>query len=204
MFGFRKKKKPVLYLLTDSDSHLLAKGDLQNDISEPNLQMKIIEGQTEDVVKAEFIQVLPSDTKIPILMGKVIFRRGNAVVLEPMRKLGEEVRRNFRMPVAFESFLYPYSGGRAAIRSIDLSCGGIAFFSPATIGVGEDTEIVIPITSEGPLIVRCEILRYQPYTGPIRQYAAKFVNLIHDEEALIMEAVFNVQIESIRISKKRK
>ena len=119
LFGFKKKEKPIFYLLMDRDSHVLGKADLLNDLSEPNLQMKITEGSANRVEEVETVQVVPSDTKVPVLMGKLIMRRGNNIVLEPMRKLGEGVRRNFRMPVAFESFAYFPWGGRAPLRSID-------------------------------------------------------------------------------------
>ena len=203
LFGFKKKEKPIFYLLMDRDSHVLGKADLLNDLSEPNLQMKITEGSANRVEEVETVQVVPSDTKVPVLMGKLIMRRGNNIVLEPMRKLGEGVRRNFRMPVAFESFAYFPWGGRAPLRSIDLSCGGLAFYSPANLNVGDSAEIVIPITTEGPLIVKSEILRRKDDSGPIRQYAARFTDIIADEEALLLEAVFNEQMESIRSGKGR-
>ena len=196
-----RKKRPPVYLIMDKDSHILAKGDLDGELTDRNLQMKIVEGTADSVVQAELVQVISSESRDPLLMGQVIMRRGNLVVLEPLRKLGEEVRRNFRMPVSFDSFLYLPEGGRYPIRSVDLSCGGIAFYCTGVFEIGARYEIVIPITLESPLIVNCQILRAEPYEGVIMFYACKFVDIIDDEETVIREAVFNVQLESIRISR---
>ena len=194
LFGFQKKKTQnnKLYLIMDRDSHLLAKGEFEGDPSPVNLQIRIVEGTTNDVVNAEIVQAVPLDSKAAVILGKVILRRGSVVTLEPLRKMGSEVRRHFRMPVSFESYLYPHAGGRSLFRSIDLSCGGIAFYSAALLGVGDDPEVVIPITSEGPLILSVNILRGQ------------FINIIPDQEAMLQEAVFNVQMASIRLANRQK
>ncbi len=220
MFGFGKKKRAgVVHLLMDANSHILAKGELENSLEDANLQIRIVEGQTDSVVNAEVIQVVPPGISTAVMLGRVIFRRGNQVVLEPMRKLGSQVRRHFRMPVNFESLAYPKEGGRWRYRSIDLSCGGIAFYCAAPFEPGEVPELVIPITSEGPLLVDAEILRADPVQDPpagvsaaiagigqeagtVRRYAARFPDLIHDQEAMLQEAVFNVQIESIQNARK--
>ena len=203
LFGFLKREKQTLHLLLDRDSSLLAKGEVQKNADGVNIQLKIVEGNTDAVVKAEIIQVVPMDNREAVVLGKVIFRRGNNIALEPMRKLGSEVRKNFRMPVDFESFIYPPSGGRYIIKSIDLSCGGIAFYSTAQLQPGDVTEVVIPITADGPLIVRCTILRVIAFAPPIQQYACQFLDLVHDEEAMIQEAVFSIQLEHIRVNRQQ-
>ena len=76
----------------------------------------------------------------------------------------------------------------------DLSCGGVAFFTDHSLRAGEHFEVVIPVTSE-PLVVAGEILRVRPSdSGGSILYAAKFVNLCNDEETLLREAVFNLQL----------
>ena len=107
----------------------------------------------------------------------------------------EEVRRNLRMPVRFESFLYPVSGrwhGRMPVLSNDLSCGGAAFFCARKLEVDEVAEIVIPVTAE-PLVLRVKILRERPSPEPIPLYSAGFVDMLREEENMICEAVFNLQ-----------
>ena len=107
----------------------------------------------------------------------------------------EEVRRNLRMPVRFESFLYPVSGrwrGRMPVLSNDLSCGGAAFFCARKLEVDEVAEIVIPVTAE-PLVLRVKILRERPSPDPIPLYAAEFVDMLREEENMVCEAVFSLQ-----------
>ncbi len=181
------------YLLIDSNSKLLALGELTSPPDAPNMQLKLVEGSAEDVVAAEVVQAVPQDEWLPMRLGRVILRRGNQIVLDPLQDLSEDARQNLRMPVDFASFVYPRGGGRAAIRSLDLSCGGIAFYTAHSFQPHEQFEVVIPITDEGPLILKAEILRIKPRDGDTL-YAAKFINMIHDEEAKVRGAVFHVQI----------
>ena len=82
---------------------------------------------------------------------------------------------------------------RRKVEFIDLSCGGIAFFCDETMKRGEVVEIVIPVTPQ-PLLMRCRILRAWEKEGrPC--YAARFINMCHDEEKLICEAVFGIQLK---------
>ena len=123
-------------------------------------------------------------------------RRGNVVSIQSVRELGEDVRRNLRMPVRFESYLYPRSDawkGRIPVLSNDLSCGGVAFFCAHKLEPGERNQIVIPVTSQ-PLLVDIKILRERPSPEPIPLYAAAFTDLIHDQETMIREAVFSIQL----------
>ena len=189
-------------LLLSKESSLLAKGELRSTPSDFGIQVEITEGDAEAVAEAKVIQVIPTgDAKHPPQMGRYLTSRGNLVVLEPMRKEGAALRENFRMPVDFESLLYPTEGGKAAIRALDLSCGGIAFYTAHPLEVGERCEIVIPITAEAPLIMECEILRSLPFAGPIQRYAAKFVNQIDDQESALREAVYLAQMQAVQTKK---
>ena len=198
----KKGRDDRVCLLLNKDSKLLARGEIESEPDDVNIIVHITGGETNDVASAEAVQIIPTDHQLPSIMGQVIFRRGNRITFEPMRKIGEAMRQNFRMQVDFSSFVYPKGGGRAPIRALDLSCGGIAMYSAAVFNVGEVYEVVVPIVSEGPLILDCEILRASPYNGPIQLYAAKFVDLIDDQETLLREAVFQAQLESIKLRKK--
>ncbi len=192
MFG-KKNLPSAPYLLMTTDSKLLARGELISPPDSMNMQLNITEGRVEDVIQAETVQAISLNDDFPMRLGRVILRRGKLIVLEPLRDLSASLRQNLRMPVDFESYVYPRSGGRAPIRAEDLSCGGIAFFSAHDFSLRELFEIVIPITAEAPLLLNAEILRQAPY-GPLKEYAAKFVDLIHDEESRLREAVFHVQL----------
>ncbi len=171
----------------------LAHAERQGAPDGSRLQLHITAGSAGDVERAELIQAVPMDSKLPMRMGKVVLRRENTVVLETATGKDIDARKNLRMPVSFESFAYFQRGGRAAIRALNLSCGGIAFYCAAPMDVGEILEVVIPITLEEPSIIRAELLRVQPGEGEERLYACKFLDLIPEEEARLREAVFHVQ-----------
>ena len=94
--------------------------------------------------------------------------------------------------------MYPVTGwwkGQRAFRAKDLSCGGIAFYSAYPLEDREIVEMVLPVT-DSPLIVKTQVIREVNEVGSPPLYAAKFVDLIQDEEALIRKAVFSIQIRT--------
>ena len=198
-----EKNKPCVYVLLNTDSAFLARGEPEGEPGAANLQLRLTAGNTNDVVDAEIVQAVPSDKSLHVVIGRVILRRGNLIVLDPVREAGSEVRQNFRMPVDFDSFAYPLDGGRIAFRAIDLSCGGIAFSSSYPFEVGQRYEVVIPIIDEGPLILMCQVLRTASYNASA-MYGAKFTDLLNDEESMVREAVFNVQLQSVQTRSKKK
>jgi len=182
-----------IVLLLNSSSILLGRGLLQSPPNAPNMQIQVIDGLVDDLVQAGLLQAVPQDTANPPRLGRIILRRGNRIVLEPLRVLGDETRQNLRVPVDFESFVYPDGGGRAVIKAENLSSSGVAFYTTCRFEPHDRFQIVIPITTE-PLLVWGEILRHQPYTGPVSLYAAAFSDLINDEQVKIRQPVFSVQI----------
>lgn len=185
---------PELCLLMDSASMPLARGRLESPPDAANLQIRIVDGSMEDILAHEVFQVLSEDRSRPPRLGRILLRRGDLIVLDPLRALGEEVRKNLRMPVAFESFVYPAGGGQIPVLFSDLSCGGIAFFADCDFEDGEEFEIVIPITQPAPLVLKARILRRRPSLKEEALYAAKFVDMLDEEEHRVREAVFNVQL----------
>lgn len=194
-----QQKKPPnrTCLLMSAGSNLLARGEIESPPDAHNIQVRVTEGDPGVVVDAGRVNVVPLEENEPTRQGQVILRRGKLLVLEPMKSVlvdGEDLRRNLRMPVYFESLIYFESGGRALIRADNLSCGGIAFYSTAELSLHERFEIVIPITSEAPSILTAEVLRCKPYVAQVKFYAAQFVELLREEEARVREAVFHVQL----------
>ncbi len=181
--------------LMNQESEVLAQGVLQSAPDATNIQVKVTGGLADQVVSAGTIQVVPLDESRSVDLGQVIFRRGNLVVLEPLRRLGREVRRNLRVGVRFTSYIYPESGGRAVIESHDMSCGGVAFFTERELLDHERFEIVIPITRV-PLLLRGEVLRSERRRSDQIFCAAKFVDIIDDEEKMLRASVFSAQILS--------
>ena len=197
----RKEDLTGLYLLMDSNSRMLARGRRLDAPGRKNIYIRLIDGNARTLVDAGIIQAVPQDKSLPPQITRVADFREDAVALEPLRELGSEVRRNFRVPVVFDSFVYPPGGGRAPMRSVDLSCGGLAFRSPRPFAVGETFEVVIPMTSEGPLVLTGEILRVHLETDGNNFYACKFIHMIDDEESFLREAVFAIQISSVKAKK---
>ena len=197
------KKEPPTCLLLNRDSMLLARGEMKSAPDDPSIEVELISGEPEKIESADIVQIVPSDKTVRPRMGRFLMHRDDRVVLKPMRAFGAALRENFRVPVNFECFIYPREGGRAVYRALDLSCGGIALYTNYNLAAGEVFELVIPITAEGPLILDCEVLRVEPIENTAaRKYAAKFVDLIHDQEAALREAVFQLQVQTAQTAKK--
>lgn len=204
LFGKKSKPKNICVLLDSNTSRVLARGSAEGPPDGLNIQLNIIEGNVQAVVNAENVQIVPADETQPPRLGHVIHRQGNLVVLEPTRELtGSKVRENLRMPVDFDTFVYPSGNtGRYRAKGNDLSCGGISFFCSNEIAIGDRVEVVIPITRTAPLLMVCQILRKTDEGGK-KLYAAKFLNLLSEQESMIREAVFSVQLKAMHKNSQR-
>ncbi|MCI8932968.1 MAG: PilZ domain-containing protein [Clostridiaceae bacterium] len=192
-------KQGKLYALLDSRNAVLAQGRLENPPDAPDWQVRVPEDKISAVMEHEEIQLVPIDGDGDALLGRVRRNRNDLIVLQKLQSLGSEMRQNLRMPTHFQSFIYPVSGGwkgRRQAEANDLSCGGVAFFCAQQLEDGEVVELVVPITSE-PLILKCQVLRRRPSDRENEVlYAAKFVEMCDDEEMIVREAVFSVQVRS--------
>lgn len=192
-------KQGKLYALLDSRNAVLAQGRLENPPNAPDWQVRVPEDKISAVMEHEEIQLVPIDGDGDALLGRVRRNRNDLIVLQKLHSLGSEMRQNLRMPTHFQSFIYPVSGGwkgRRQAEANDLSCGGVAFFCAQQLEDGEVVELVVPITSE-PLILKCQVLRRRPSDRENEVlYAAKFVEMCDDEEMIVREAVFSVQVRS--------
>ena len=192
-------KQGKLYALLDSRNAVLTQGRLENPPDAPDWQVRVPEDKISAVMEHEEIQLVPIDGDGDALLGRVRRNRNDLIVLQKLQSLGSEMRQNLRMPTHFQSFIYPVSGGwkgRRQAEAKDLSCGGVAFFCAQQLEDGEVVELVVPITSE-PLILKCQVLRRRPSDREDEVlYAAKFVEMCDDEEMIVREAVFSVQVRS--------
>lgn len=161
------------------------------------LRLKVMEQRVEAVAEHQIIIALSEEPGEAPLQCHLVERSGDTVTLRKMMQLDTEFRRSLRIPVRFNSFIYPVDNsfrGRKVLRSIDLSHGGIAFCAEEGLEIGEIAEVVIPVTTE-PVIVKMQILRVQRLSNGEVYYAAKFVDLQEDEENLLCRAVFGIQLE---------
>lgn len=190
-----------LYLLLDSRGTALAQVRPQGPAATGGSlwQLEVLNDKIDLVLKHKKFRLMSITDSSPSYEGTLVRSRNDIIQLE-VRKIatnGTDLRKNLRVLVSVDSFIYPLTGGwpgRRNVRTRDLSCGGVAFFTDYSLRAREHFEIVIPVTSQ-PLVVTGEILRMRPSgEGGSILYAARFADLCNDEETLLREAVFNLQL----------
>lgn len=162
------------------------------------LSVKVLNDEVDLVAAHEIIQIVGmGDGSIP-QQCMLSEQRGSYVMLNVLADLDGKLRRNIRISTRFNSFIYPVSGqwkGRRELTSVDISCGGLAFYSENGLEEGERIEVVIPVTSK-PLLMYMQILSSQDLKNDRAFYKAKFVDMQQDQEHMIREAVFAIQLEN--------
>ena len=192
------RQEERMYLLLDSVNHPLARGRLEGPAAGDTLQLMVMDNDVDKVACHEVIVLMSMSGSEPPLQCRIVRQRGDRIALEKIASLDPDLRRNLRVPIKFNTFIYPITGrwqGRREIQSIDLSCGGVAFYGDEGPEIEERLELVIPVTEE-PVILRCQILRKQELRNDKLLYATKFVDMCEDEEVTVREAVFSIQLES--------
>lgn len=186
-----------LYLILDSKGTPLANAVLESPAKSEVLQIRVLGGKEDTVAAHQELQLIGMDDSSPDRVGLIVRQRDDRFVIQPTAALGPAARENLRIFTTFESVMYPVTGrwrGQKSFRAKDLSCGGIAFYTETPLDAREIVEIVLAVT-DAPLVVRAQILRPLPTEpGELPLYAAKFVDLIQDEEAMIRRAVFSIQL----------
>ena len=186
-----------LYLILDSQGNPLANAVLESPPNVEMLQIRVLNDKVAAVCAHQEIQMIAVDDGVPDRVGLIVRQRDDKLVIQPTAALGPAARENLRILTSFESVMYPVTGywrGQRPIRAKDLSCGGVAFYTDTPLDDREIVELVLPVT-DNPMVVRAQVLRTLPsqdHEPPL--YATKFVDLIHDEEAMIRRAVFSIQI----------
>lgn len=187
-----------LYLMLDSRGNPIARGRVQGRTDGSYWQIQVEDGKIDEILEHKKLRLLSIMDTGPSYEGIIVRSRNDMIQLEVTKLTPDsgDMRKNLRVAVHFKSFIYPLSGrwgGRREIESNDLSAGGIAFFTDYSLQVGERLEIVIPVTSQ-PLVLQCELLRLRPTERSSILYAAKFIELCNDEETILRESVFNLQL----------
>ena len=186
-----------LYLILDSKGTPLANAVLESPPNSEVLQIRVLNDKVEAVAAHREIQLIGIDNGTPDRVGVIVRQRDDRLVVQPTAALGPAARENLRILTDFESVMYPVTGrwkGQRSLRAKDLSCGGIAFYSGIPLEDREIVEMVLPVT-DSPVVVKAQMIRQlKDESSQLPLYAAKFVDLIQDEEALIRKAVFSIQI----------
>lgn len=196
-WNMNQNKNEGSYLLADSAGVPLTNGWLESFADSDEIKVRVPEDKIPVVLKHQEIHLIGAAKEAPALFGAIVRHEGDVIVLKKWRDSPLDLRQSLRVPIRFDTFLYPVNGGwtgRCKIESHDLSGGGIAFFCDRPFEKGERVEVVIPVTSK-PLILQCEILRQRATERDLPFYAAKFVEMCDEEETMVCEAVFSAQIE---------
>ena len=183
------------FLILDSRDTPLAHGYLQGRLDVPTCRIQVEEDPSL-VLDHEYIKLVDMSGPGETTEGRIRGGKEDWIEVEVLRTVGEGLRRTLRIPVWFESFVYPVSGnwkGRARVEGHDLSCGGVSFFCDRPLEIGETVEIVIPVTLQ-PLVLQAKVLRVRPSPRNRPLYAAEFLNMVREEEAMVCEAVFEIQL----------
>ena len=196
-----QEQQQLLYLLLDSRGTALAQARPQGPAAAGSdlWQLTVLDDKIDLVLKHKKFKLMSITDSSPSYEGTLVRSRNDIIQLQVRKTAasGNDMRKNLRVPVAVDSFIYPLTGGwrgRRKVRTLDLSCGGVAFFTDHSLRAGEHFEIVIPVTSQ-PLVAAGEVLRIRPSgDGGAILYAARFTELCNDEETLLREAVFNLQL----------
>lgn len=187
-----------LYLILDSKGTPLANAVLESPPNSEVLQIRVLNDKVEEVAVHRELQLIGIDDSTPNRIGVIVRQRDDQLVIQPTAALDSNARENLRILTDFSSVMYPVSGrwkGQKAVRGKDLSCGGVAFYTTTPLANREIVEMVLPVTDH-PLVVKTQVIRQMQEDGAPPLYAAKFVDLIQDEEALIRKAVFSIQIRT--------
>lgn len=193
-----------LYLILNSHGEALAQAVLESPRVTEVVQLRLTEETELDFLQLGEIQCIGLDNNSPSMRGEVTMQRGERLVIKPRAMLGPEARENLRILTDFESVMYPITGywkGQRPVRGKDLSCGGVAFYTPQALKTGEVVQLVLPVT-DSPLLLRTRVLRELPNeTTPEQLYAARFIDLCLDEEFAIRKAVFSIQVSHPKAAK---
>ncbi|MGI5962423.1 MAG: PilZ domain-containing protein [Lawsonibacter sp.] len=184
------------YLILDSRGEPVAHCTSPDELRSPMWRLEIDGGDLNRVLEHEYVSIVGTSERWAAAEGRIVRWEDHVVWVKAVRELRENLRENLRMPVSFSSFLYPITGswsGRVAIQSHDLSCGGVAFFCQQPLEIGELAQIVIPVTTQ-PLLLQVKVLRRRPSVQSVPLYAARFEGLLREEENMVREAVFSLQL----------
>ena len=142
-----------LYLMLDSKGTPIARGRVQGGTGGQYWQIQVEDGKIDEILEHKKLKLLSVMDTGPSYEGVIVRSRNDMIQLEVTRINADahDMRKNLRVVVHFNSFIYPLGAkwaGRRQVESNDLSAGGIAFFTDHSLQVGEQVEVVIPVTGD--------------------------------------------------------
>lgn len=191
----RKEEEENLWMLFDPAYTLVDQAVLESKRGDCVAVLHPVGENIKEAMQMHIVLFSWAEDPSLIYRGEVVSRRAGRLYLENVTRMEPETGHHLRVRMEFHSKLLRMQEGRmtrSPIVSFDLSAGGIAFFSPAELEIGEECEIVIPVTSVM-MVVRMRILRAEVVTGQKWKYSACFLDLSNEEETMIRQAIFSEQ-----------
>ncbi|MBR2132096.1 MAG: PilZ domain-containing protein [Oscillospiraceae bacterium] len=117
----------------------------------------------------------------------------------------DDINEIFRLKVRFETLIYPCEAawrGRRKVEAVELSGRGISFYCEQQLVQGERIEVVIPMMQQ-PLVLQAQVLNVFQEAGRLL-YTVEFIELCREEEKLLNETVFSIQLKQHRRNKMKR
>ena len=181
------------FIILDDNQQTLASAILM----EQQGQRKIFEltsTPSTDLLSLPAINILSlNSTEFMAWRGKAERLRCDQFYFWAEDRIDERLRRHLRIPMSFQTYLYPVSGVlfRLPVVSKDISCGGIAIYSMEPLLTDPVFGIALPC-AEPPLLVRLNVLRTRPSGSNL--YSCQFVDLLPPEDAMNQECIFEYDL----------
>lgn len=191
----RKEDEKNLWMLFDTAYTLVDQAVLESKRGDCIAVLHPVGENIREAMQMHIVLFSWAEDPRVVYRGEVVSRRAGRLYLENVTRMEPDTGHHLRVRMEFHSKLLYMRGGRifpSPIVSFDLSAGGIAFFTPAELEVGEECEVVIPVTSTM-MVVRMRILHGEVATSQKWKYAACFLDLSNEEEAMIRQAIFSEQ-----------
>lgn len=123
--------------------------------------------------------------------------KGEKLFVENLKNITAQLRSDLKMKVSYKStvrMIDAISPLNINIQSRDISCGGICFQTEQDLMTTELYETVIPITHD-PIILKFRIIRkIFDKEKNVYVYGARFIDLKHNEERMLRQAIFRLQM----------
>lgn len=190
-----KTEQPNLWMLFDPAYTLVDQAILESKRGDCVAVLNPMGENKKEAMQMHIVLFSLAEDPSIVYRGEVVSRRNGRLYLDNVTRMQPETGHYLRVRMEFHSKLLCMRGGRlfrAPIVSFDLSAGGISFFSPTELEIGEECEVVIPVTSVM-LVMKMRILRAEVASSNKWKYAGRFLDLSNEEESMIRQAIFSEQ-----------
>lgn len=183
------------FFILDDQAMPIARAVLESAAEEQTLQMRLLDGPCEALQEDMVVQLISMGQEDREWLCRLRRVRDARLLVDKMKSVEGKLRRELRIACEFESYLYPVDDsftGRYAVTVRNLSCGGVAFSSAVPLPLRQRGEIVVALGN--PLLLPVQLIREDGLDRGQFIYGAKFIDLIPEEESMVRERVFGIQL----------